>query len=144
MWRRVRLIPFTVTIPDNEQDRGLTGKLLAELPGILTWAVKGCLDWQHNGLQPPAAVMAATQDYREEMDTLGAFIADACNTSPNATEVASDLYRAYCAWCEMNGERYPLTQTAFGRRLTERGFPTDRVGSHRLRRGIALRRAEDR
>jgi len=142
MWRRVRLIPFTVTIPDDEQDKALTDKLLDELPGILAWAVTGCLDWQHHGLQPPAAVMAATSEYREEMDTLGAFIDDACELNPAATVNAADLYLAYTTWCEINGERFPLTQTAFGRRLTERDMPSHRNGAQRLRRGITLRTVE--
>jgi putative DNA primase/helicase len=141
MWRRVRLIPFTVTIPDDEQDRTLTGKLLDELPGILTWAVTGCLDWQRHGLQAPDAVMAATASYREESDTLGQFIDDACELHPDATENAAQLYTAYSTWCEINGERFPLTQTAFGRRLTERDIPAHRTGAQRLRRGITLRTA---
>jgi putative DNA primase/helicase len=144
MWRRVRLIPFAVTIPDAEQDRTLTAKLLDELPGILAWAITGCLDWQRDGLQPPAAVMAATTGYREEMDTLGKFLGDACELHPDASTPAADLYSAYTTWCERNGERYPLSQTAFGRRLTERDITADRNGAQRLRRGIALRTTEER
>lgn len=138
MWRRVRLIPFTVTIADRDQDRQLTAKLLDELPGILAWAVQGCLDWQRDGLAPPPAVIAATEHYREESDAVGQFIEDACELHPRATTDAASLYAAYGAWCERNGERFPLTQTAFGRRLTERGLAADRHGTQRLRRGIAL------
>jgi putative DNA primase/helicase len=54
IWRRLRLVPFTVQIPTEEQDRDLLVKLRAELPGILRWAVEGCLDWQRNGLKPPS------------------------------------------------------------------------------------------
>ncbi len=50
IWRRIRLVPFTVTIPDAEQDKQLTSKLRAEWPAILRWAVAGCIDWQRNGL----------------------------------------------------------------------------------------------
>jgi putative DNA primase/helicase len=68
IWRRIHLIPFNVQIPKPEQDRDLPEKLKAELPGILNWALEGCQMWQLYGLEPPAEVQAATQDYREEMD----------------------------------------------------------------------------
>ena len=73
IWRRIRLIPFTVKIPEAEQDKTLGNKLLSELPGILNWALEGCRLWQAEGLTAPAAVQAATQEYREEMDVLGDF-----------------------------------------------------------------------
>src|SRR5262249_13180590 len=54
IWRRIRLLPFTATIPADEQDKRLMEKLQAELPGILRWAVEGCLAWQcEDGLTPP-------------------------------------------------------------------------------------------
>ena len=31
IWRRIRLVPFTVTIPDEQQDKDLQDKLQAEL-----------------------------------------------------------------------------------------------------------------
>ena len=78
IWRRIRLIPFNVTIPAEEQDKRLGEKLRAELPGILAWAVRGCLSWQRNGLALPRVVEEATQKYREDEDFLGGFLADAC------------------------------------------------------------------
>lgn len=43
IWRRVKLIPFDVTIPEEERDPRLVEKLREEYPGILNWAVQGCL-----------------------------------------------------------------------------------------------------
>lgn len=74
IWRRIRLIPFTVTIPEPERDKQLGEKLLAELPGILRWAVEGCSAWQQEGLESPLAVKGATGEYRAEMDTVAQFI----------------------------------------------------------------------
>ncbi len=68
IWRRIRLVPFTVTIPADEIDPYLPNKLRAELPGILAWAVQGCLLWQKGGLRPPAKVEQATAAYRSESD----------------------------------------------------------------------------
>jgi len=120
IWRRIRLIPFTETIPSEEQDTELPEKLRAELPGILAWAVEGCLEWRLDGLQAPAEVLAATEQYREEMDVLGAFLAECCTQDSEENVAASDLYRAYGLWCEDTGETQE-TQRKFGRRLTERG-----------------------
>ena len=50
VWRRIKLVPFVVTIPEEAKDKVLPEKLKAEVPGILAWAVRGCLDWQRGGL----------------------------------------------------------------------------------------------
>lgn len=121
IWRRIRLIPFNVTILDDDQDKDLPNKLLAELPGILSWAVYGCNKWQEKGLGLPEEVREATAQYRNEMDTLKGFIDDCCEVLPNAEAQASELYKAYCDWCDGYGEK-KMTSTAFGRDLTERGF----------------------
>lgn len=127
IWRRMRLIPFEVTIP--EQERIPFGKLMAtfqkEAAGILAWAVKGCLDWQANGLGTPEAVKVATEAYRNEMDIIGDFLDEHCILGEGYIAKASNLYAAYKAWCEASGEM-PLSQKAFGGRLTERGFTRER------------------
>lgn len=121
IWRRIRLIPFNVTIPEAERDKELPEKLKTELPGILAWAVEGCVAWQVEGLDPPDEVRLATQGYREEMDVLAGFLAECCVVAEYRKAAASDLYAAYVKWCEANGERIQ-SQRAFGMRLTERGF----------------------
>ena len=119
IWGRVKLVPFEVSF-EGRADCKLKTKLLTELPGILNWAIKGCLDWQRNGLQPPAKVQAATQAYRKEMDVIAAFFADCCVLHREARVSASALYQAYQHWCEQSGE-YAEKQRNFGIRLTERG-----------------------
>jgi putative DNA primase/helicase len=138
IWRRIRLIPFAVTIPEKEQDRTLPDKLKAELPGILAWAVRGCLEWQREGLGLPEAVKAATAAYQVEQDTLAAWLDACCILSPTATARAGQLYKNYRAWAEENGER-PMTGHKFGRTLTERGFDKykDRAGWAYVGLGVA-------
>lgn len=121
IWRRIWLVPFTETIPDDEQDKDLKEKLLAELPGIFAWAVEGCRAWQQNGLNPPAAVKKATREYREEMDIVGNWIAECCVVMPNAQARAKDLYASYVAWAEQSGER-ARPQKEWGAHLTEKEF----------------------
>lgn len=137
IWRRIRLIPFAVTIPEDKQDRHLEEKLKAELPGILTWAVQGCLAWQRTGLQTPTEVRNATIGYREEMDSIGAFISDCCALLPDAKVQAGKLYEAYKKWAEENGE-FILKQRDFGMRLSERGLERIESSGH-WRKGIGLR-----
>jgi P4 family phage/plasmid primase-like protien len=140
IWRRIKLVPFTETIPAAEQDKALPDKLRAEAAGILAWAVDGCLEWRREGLQAPEEVRQATGEYRAEMDVLGAFLQECCEIDIEYNETAKELYAAYKFWCEDNGER-PETQRRFGSRLTERGgFERYRGGSdggHRWR-GVRL------
>lgn len=63
IWRRIRLIPFCMTVGEGQQDKNLGDKLAAEAPGILVWAVCGCLVWQQDGLGEADEVEAATKEY---------------------------------------------------------------------------------
>jgi putative DNA primase/helicase len=138
IWRRIRLLPFRVTIPEDEQDKALPQKLRDELPGILAWAVRGCLRWQKDGLGQPEEVSAATEAYREEMDVFGAFLKDRCIVNKKARVKSAALYSAYKAWCEDSGER-PLTQQKLGTVLAERQFKSYRTGRIRFWLGLDLR-----
>ena len=128
IWDRIRLMPFTVSIPHEEQDKHLFQKLVAEWPGILNWAVDGCLSWQRNGLNVPEEVSGATREYRTEMDILGGFIVDRCVVSESATASAKALYQEYLDWCG-GSKSAAETQTSFGTALRERGFEKKRASS---------------
>jgi len=134
MWRRIKLIPFTVQIPDEEKDDGLKARLRdpEARQGILNWMLEGALLWQREGLKPPQAVNDATQAYREEMDVLAAWLADCCVINKRAEAKAADLYASYTDWCDAQGEK-PESQRSFGLRLTERGLDRRRgtAGAHR-------------
>lgn len=125
IWRRLRLVPFTVTIERSDQDPHLAARLTNELPGILNWAIQGCRDWIAGGLTEPLAVSTATDDYRAEMDVLGAFIEDRCVAQPAAVVSSDHLYKAYSDWCDENGE-FAVNVRRFGMSLTERGYERKR------------------
>ena len=134
IWNRIKLVPFEVMIPKEEQDKELIEKLKAELPGILAWAVRGCLDWQRTGLNEPEKVKAATKEYQDEMDELGRFINECCVENNVAQVHKGKLYNAYQKW---GGD---LSKNKFGRAMTERGFPgreRDTRGDH-IWKGIGL------
>ncbi|MBZ0104613.1 MAG: DUF5906 domain-containing protein [Sulfuricella denitrificans] len=128
IWRRIRLIPFTVTIPPEEKDSALPEKLRNELPGILAWAVQGCLEWQRQGLNPPEEVLAATEEYKNEMDLIGKWLEECCIVTTHATAKASSLYNSYKQWVEDNGG-YPISGTKFGLKMGERGFKKEKSGT---------------
>jgi putative DNA primase/helicase len=137
-WRRVHLVPFTVTIPEEGTDRELPAKLRAELPGILRWAVDGSLDWRRGGLRPPPAVLEATRAYRSGEDVLGAFLEERCVQEPGARVVGSALFAVFREWAEKNGER-PITARAFGDALEERGIERGRSHGQRWFLGLKLK-----
>jgi putative DNA primase/helicase len=139
IWRRIRVIPFTVTIPPEEQDKNLGEKLKKELPGILRWAVEGALLWQKEGLQAPESVKAITETYRSEMDVLDDFIKERCDISdPTAETPFKELYFSYQDWCIPEDEE-PISKKEFAQRLTERGFNHGRNSFGRFRLGIRLK-----
>jgi putative DNA primase/helicase len=138
IWRRIVLIPFNVTIPEERQDKNLTGKLRAEATGILNWLVTGCLEWQKNGLGESSDVTAATSAYRSDMDALGIFLRDRCVLTPNAQTTLADLNRAYREWCDKNDE-LPMSAYSFGLLLKERGLKQKRTKLARMWQGICLK-----
>ncbi|MBX3413905.1 MAG: hypothetical protein KF708_14540 [Pirellulales bacterium] len=119
MWRRVKLIEFKTRISDEMQDKDLPEKLKVEWPGILAWAVEGCLAWQHEGLAEPQTVKTATASYRHEMDVIGAFLSEVCMADKAATIKSSELYAAYTTWCAQT-KQTPMSLTKFGSNLTTR------------------------
>ena len=134
IWRRVKLIPFTVTIPEDEQDPDLPAKLAEELPGILTWAVEGCRAWRENGLGTCAAVEAHTAEYRNDQDVLQQFIEQECTIGKGLAVAKKDLYARYKTWSDENGE-HPITQRKFSTNLREKvpEVHESRVGQNRNR-----------
>jgi len=126
IWRRIRLVPFRVSFKGRE-DKTIGDKLRAELPGILNWALDGCLQWQTKGdLCAPTAVVDATAAYRTESDLVGRFLGETTMPLETGTVRASELYRAYATWCDDAGEK-PVTGTTFGLRLGEKGFDKKRM-----------------
>ena len=131
IWRRLVLVPFEVQFwnPDKgetgpaelRQDKALPATLIAEAEGILAWLVRGCLEWQKQGLMIPEIVRAATDSYRHEHDLIAMFIDDMCLGSPMCRIRASELYTAFKTWCDPLGE-YPISMRAFGETIEQRGY----------------------
>ena len=134
IWSRIRLIPFKVQIPDEKIDRQLKFKLREEMPGILAWAVEGCLLWRREGLKQPQSVLEASREYRGEMDVLSAFI-DACCMEGGETD-AGDLFRAYIEWAKESNE-FEMSSTRFGREMGKK-YEKRRSSRTNIYEGISL------
>jgi putative DNA primase/helicase len=139
IWDRMKLIPFTVRIPEDKviARTELDTRFTRELPGILTWAVEGCRDYLEHGLGTPAEVEQATSSYQAEMDVLSQFLEECCEQRQHHEIRASLLYRAYVQWVRSRGE-FEMTQTAFGTRLSERGFERTHRASGWFYLGICI------
>ncbi|MHB9023450.1 MAG: phage/plasmid primase, P4 family [Armatimonadota bacterium] len=139
-WRRVHLIPFTVQIPEGERIKNFSERLRPQFPGILAWAVRGCQAWlgREQRLDPPDSIRAAVEEYRSDMDKLAQFFAECCHVVPGVDVQAKTLYDRYVTWCEHNHERM-LSNTAFGRELTARGFTPLRRRDAIYRQGVTVR-----
>ncbi|CAG1010435.1 hypothetical protein PHYC_03850 [Phycisphaerales bacterium] len=148
VWRRLRLVPFDVVIPEAERDKKLLQKLRAEWPGILAWLVRGCLDWQREGLGEAEDVTRATGAYRDGEDQVGRFIGECCQIDDRTPREGSEMVVAWAAlakeygeWCQRTGER-PMETRKLGAALDKRGFPsaTRRLGktTAKFRTGIGL------
>ena len=135
--RRLHLIPFTVTITDEERDNHLKDKLKAEWSGILNWALAGGKAWREGGLRPPKAVLDATSDYLADEDNMASWISDRCHLELAASTRSSDLFRSFCEWCEAAKER-PGTQKAFSQRLQSHGYHKKREADGVHFHGIRL------
>lgn len=127
-WRRLKLIPFNFTVPDGAIDPDLQSKLEGELPGILNWAIEGCLKWQADGFNEPVIVTDAVAAYRHDSDILADFIEDCCTLEPLATVTKSELKELYDNWCKDNGQE-PITRNTFKKRLIEKGIGEGRAGN---------------
>ena len=121
IWRRLKLVPFNVTIPESDQDVELVDKLHAEAGHILRWALGGIIEWRKLGLHEPDVVKSATDGYRQSQDVLKAFIVDTCEVDDQLRVKCRELYGIYKQWCEANGEK-PSAELGFREAMVERGF----------------------
>lgn len=141
-WRRVRLIPFKITIPDEKQDKELLTKLMAEDSGILNWMAQGYKDWKKMGFGEPESARLALDDYRAEMDILEEFLASPFLEFGGDKSVSqTDLYDHYFSFHTGDSHAGALNKNQFNRGLRARGYKTRRVGKHKVYHwaGIALR-----
>lgn len=144
LWRRIVVLPFEHVVPEENRDTDLKAVLTETKhasPGILAWAVRGCIKWQAGGLKVPGCVKQATQRYRKEINPIGEFIEDRCNLGPLFSCSSSALWEKYQRWANENGIRYPVKGRRFATHLKSYGLEAVRVGHDNIRvwNGIDLK-----
>lgn len=143
IWRRVKIIPFSLSLKPHQRDKKLEEKLSLEMPGIFNWLVEGCLKWQKTGLRDPKVVTDATGNYKDDMDILAPFLWESCYIDEPQNESirieAKELYNVYDRWCYQSGER-ALGNRSFYRMLETKGFgKTKGTGNKTYLTGITIK-----
>lgn len=153
IWSRMFVIAFTVRIPDSEIDRSLDKKLKAEAQGILNWMIEGAEEWFAGGLNAPASVTAANDEYRADQNPVGQFIKSKCddNVYPGTEYKRADgkpyettakaLRDAYEEWCKEEGSE-AMSSKAFGSKLQGMGYDRRRSNGHVFYQNIWLKSAD--
>ncbi|MEN6370419.1 MAG: phage/plasmid primase, P4 family [Armatimonadota bacterium] len=139
IWRRIRLIPFTVQIPEDKCDKNLKEKLYNELPGILNWALEGLRRWHKEGFKTPKAVASATKEYKAGEDSLSNFMEDCCVLGKDKFVTKADMWTAYILWANRNGEEIYEKRNDFQKELLRHpGIKEERSNTARWWKGIDL------
>lgn len=140
-WRRLRIVPFVNTVPEEKRVDDLQGILASEHGGaILQWIVTGAADYFTGGLREPESVRAATEEYAQEQDTVARFVEDRCHVGGGRqVKIKVSLVReAYERWCAEEGDP-PVKPRTFGVALRARFGVTDmRTNRDRFYTGIML------
>ena len=118
IWRRIHIIPFTHSIPEDKVDKNLGEKLREEMPDILAWMMEGYRLWKYEGLHKPKAVEDSVKEYRNEMDVIAAFLASD-DIAEGGEIKASVLYAIYCEWAAKSNE-YKMSSRKFGIEMCKR------------------------
>ncbi|GAG50401.1 unnamed protein product, partial [marine sediment metagenome] len=117
-WRRLLLVPFDITIEEDEQIKDLADQLKTELPGILIWALEGLFDLNlHGGFVRPGKSRDLLEDYRRDSDPARAFLLETYSYSPNGYgTTCSEVYEKYTQYCQDNNYR-PMGSRLFGKQV---------------------------
>jgi putative DNA primase/helicase len=137
-WRRIRVLPFISVVPENKVKQDLPERLRAELPGILNWALAGCLAWQREGLEPPEVVRAATEAWRHGADHISRYLRERTVPEIGARVGAAELLTDFGAWCAAAGEQ-PVSPATFKARLKALGRISQKTNKGHFWIGLRLR-----
>lgn len=145
IWRRIRVVPFDVVIPEADRDGQLDEHLALAADAILAWCVEGYRRYRDVGLDEPDGVLTATTSYQQDSDAIGRFIAECCYLSPAVKATTTQLFDAWEKWRAIDGAE-PLSLKAFGMAITDKGYPAPKktVNGKKWRTGIAVRQDEER
>lgn len=138
VWRRVRVIPFDVVVPEDQRDAALPERLKLAADAILTWSVAGWFAYEdQGGMSEPDAVQRATDGYQADSDPVKRFVQDHCLTGAGCSVYSRELFTAWRRWAESDGAD-PISETKFGSEMDRLGFEGKKTKSGKVRAGIGL------
>ena len=145
VWRRILVVPFDVVIPEDERDGNLPARLKAAAPAVLAWAYQGWQEYQQQGLNPPQAVRAKTEEYRADSDALGRFLNERTIENPHGVVKARELFTAWSNWCHANGIKAEEigSEVSFAASMKTRGFEKKDRNIGRVYLGLMLAGSEE-
>lgn len=142
LWRRVHLVRWPVTIPEERRDRTLAARIKEdEAPGVLAWLVRGAIEWGQRGLDAPTSVKEQTAEYRSSEDVIGTFLEEHCVQVKEARVQAGALYEAFTKWCDANGAR-AMRGNDFAEEIISLGYRRAISAGRRFYIGLGLRAGE--
>jgi len=99
-FRRWILLPFNVTIPEEEQDVELVDKLAVELPGILNWALESLARLvQRKAFSKSEGCKNALSEYIKGSNSALNFLSTKCIIDEYERITLNELYKAYTQFC---------------------------------------------
>lgn len=138
VWRRVKVVPFNVVIPEERRDGRLPEQLDLAADSIVSWAIAGWFDYEDNGgMREPEAVRAATNGYQKESDPVKRFAMDHCLTGAQYSAGARQLFESWTRWAVRDGTP-AMAEKAFGEQMDRLGFPAKRTSAGNVRPGIGI------
>ena len=137
IWRRIKLIPHNIIIPDSKQDKMLGFKLEQELPEILWWGIEGAIEYLKNGLQEPQIIKEQVAEYRSESNIVDRWITDNCEKDDSYSEATSKLFVNFTEWAKTNNE-HTMSMKHFGMILT-RSYESARLKGVRSYKGLRIK-----
>jgi putative DNA primase/helicase len=139
IWRRVKVVPFNVTVPEEKRIPDLATKLLEdEGPGILRWAVLGCQSFLVNRLDEPEAVKSAVNEYRTDEDIVQNFLDECCVSVDSAKVARKELFAEYVRWAKDKGFHYLFSAKKIAIELARLGITGDEGNRYWL--GVRIER----
>ena len=142
IWRRIRVVPWTVVIHKDDQDTLLPSKLQIEADGVLAWAVEGLRDYLNGGLAEPDSVIRSTSKYRADSDAVARFIDEVCHKASGVKIAAGELFDAWERWRRVDGAG-EVSQKALGIALGRHGYESSRSNSKTWWHGICVLKEEE-
>lgn len=121
-YRRIIIIPFGVTIPEDKRDTGLVKKLCEELPGILNRILQCLQELLKRGNFVECEVCSkAMDDYKLNSNSALRFFYERCVLAEEGMLQLKELFAEYKNFCHEENVKNPFGKNNFLKQLETTG-----------------------